>query len=182
MREDGLLDFVERLIYEILVDAEHAALLADLDLANIPVIEVDSPAWRAEVAAAGDLAPHAEVGAMDTFMMIFTSGTSGEPKAVQVPHIFPIFAGANLVDRFSITADDICYVSMPLFHSNAVVAGWSVALSSGASLVPAKFSASGLLEDLRREFGIAFVFIAVQTWSARRSGRRETGPVTMVGR
>ena len=62
---------------------------------------------------------------MDTlFMLIFTSGTSGDPKAVQVAHVKVIFPGANLVERFSVTADDVCYVSMPLFHSNAVMAGW----------------------------------------------------------
>ena len=55
------------------------------------------------VANAGPLVPHREVTGTDPFMMIFTSGTSGEPKAVQVPHIFPIFAGANLVDRFAAT-------------------------------------------------------------------------------
>ena len=52
-------------------------------------------------------------------------------------------------DRFSITADDVCYVSMPLFHSNAVVAGWAVAASSGAAIAPARFSASRFLDDVR---------------------------------
>jgi fatty-acyl-CoA synthase len=150
-RGDALLADVRRADCQmVLVDTEHRALLEGWDLEDVDVVDVDSAEWATEVAAADELVPHAEVGAMDTFMMIFTSGTSGEPKAVQVPHIFPIFAGANLVDRFSITTDDVCYVSMPLFHSNAVVAGWSVALSSGASIVPAKFSASGLLADLRR--------------------------------
>jgi len=127
----------------VLVDGEHAPLLDGLDLGDVRVVDVDS------LAAAGPLVPHAEVGAMDTLMMIFTSGTSGEPKAVQVPHLFPIFSGANLVDRFSITADDVCYVSMPLFHSNAVVAGWAVAASSGAAIAPARFSASRFLDDVR---------------------------------
>jgi fatty-acyl-CoA synthase len=133
----------------VLVNGEHAELVEGLDLGDVLVVDVDSPQWQEQVAAAGDLKPHAEVGAMDTFMMIFTSGTSGEPKAVQVAHIFPIFAGANLVDRFSVTADDVCYVSMPLFHSNAVVAGWAVALSAGATIVPARFSASRFLDDVR---------------------------------
>ena len=127
----------------VLVDTEHAPLLDGLDLGDVPVIDVGA------LEPAGPLVPHAEVGAMDTLMMIFTSGTSGEPKAVQVPHIFPIFSGANLVDRFSITADDVCYVSMPLFHSNAVVAGWAVAASSGAAIAPARFSASRFLDDVR---------------------------------
>jgi fatty-acyl-CoA synthase len=127
----------------LLVNAEHAGLVEGLDLEGVRVVDVE------ELEPAGPLVPHAEVGAMDTFMMIFTSGTSGDPKAVQVPHVFPIFAGANLVDRFTVTAEDVCYVSMPLFHSNAVVAGWAVAASSGAAIVPARFSASRFLEDVR---------------------------------
>ena len=39
---------------------------------------------------------------------------------------------------------------MPLFHSNAVYAGWAPAVVAGAAMVPAKFSASGFLDDIRR--------------------------------
>jgi fatty-acyl-CoA synthase len=41
-------------------------------------------------------------------------------------------------------------VSMPLFHSNAVVAGWAPGVVSGAAIVPAKFSARNFLDDIRR--------------------------------
>src|SRR5581483_5033163 len=34
--------------------------------------------------------------------------------------------------------------------SNAVVAGWAPAVCSGATMVPAKFSASSFLDDIRR--------------------------------
>ncbi len=48
-------------------------------------------------------------------------------------------------------ADDIHYVSMPLFHSNAVMAGWGPALVSGAAVALAeRFSATGFLPDVRR--------------------------------
>lgn len=83
-------------------------------------------------------------------MMIFTSGTSGNPKAVQVAHSMVLFAGTALVDKFGLTSDDTCYLSMPLFHSNAVVGGWAPALVAGAAMVPAKFSASRFLSDIRR--------------------------------
>ena len=134
----------------LLTDQAHRGLLDGLDLSGVRVFDVDSAHWAQVSADAGELIPHRTVEAGDTFMLIFTSGTSGEPKAVQVAHMMVPFAGESLVQRFSITAADVCYLSMPLFHSNALMAGWSVALSSGAAMAPATFSASGLLEDLRR--------------------------------
>lgn len=134
----------------LLTDAAHGGLLKGLDLPGVRVLDVDSPQWAQLIACAGELVPHRQSAPTDTFMLIFTSGTSGEPKAVQVAHMMIPFSGVSLVQRFSITADDVCYLSMPLFHSNALLAGWSVALVSGASMVPATFSARGLLDDLRR--------------------------------
>jgi fatty-acyl-CoA synthase len=53
-------------------------------------------------------------------------------------------------------SDDCAYVSMPMFHSNAVMAGWGVALASGATVALRRsFSASGLLPDVRR-FGATY--------------------------
>ena len=134
----------------LLTDAEHLPLLDGLDLDGATVVDVTAPDWAARLAKAAPLTPHREVGAMDTLMMIFTSGTSGDPKAVQFAHLMVLFSGLNLVERFSVTADDVCYLSMPLFHSNGVAAGWAVALGSGAAMVPAKFSASRFLSDVRR--------------------------------
>lgn len=45
---------------------------------------------------------------------------------------------------------------MPMFHSNAVLAGWSVAVAAGASIaLRRRFSASGFLADIR-EYGATY--------------------------
>ncbi|WIM89779.1 fatty-acid--CoA ligase FadD1 [Candidatus Mycobacterium wuenschmannii] len=134
----------------LLTDPDHRGLLDGLDLSGVRVIDVSSDEWSELLASAGSLVPHREVKPTDTLMMIFTSGTSGEPKAVQVTHLTVIFAGANLIGRFDVDSNGVCYLSMPLFHSNALLAGWSVAVGSGSAMVPATFSASRLLSDLRR--------------------------------
>lgn len=140
----------------LLTDPAHRELLAGLDLPGVQVFDVSSESWSALLAGAGPLTPYREVAPTDTFMMIFTSGTSGEPKAVQVTHLTVLFAGTTLIARFEVQACDVCYLSMPLFHSNALLAGWSVAVGSGAAMVPATFSASRLLADLRR-YGATFM-------------------------
>jgi len=134
----------------LLTDPARRALLDGLDLPGVRVLDTSGTEWSGLLAAAGPLVPHREVEPTDTLMMIFTSGTSGEPKAVRVTHLTVIFAGANLIERFDVDSSGVCYLSMPLFHSNALLAGWSVAVGSGAAMVPATFSASGLLSDLRR--------------------------------
>ncbi|MGE2717671.1 fatty-acid--CoA ligase FadD1 [Mycolicibacterium litorale] len=149
-RGDALARDVARVDCQILlVNAEHRGLLDGLELPGVTVVDTSTADWAQRLADAPELTPHREVGADDTFMMIFTSGTSGEPKAVQVPHAMVLFAGTALVDRYGLTEADVCYLAMPLFHSNAVYAGWSVAVGAGAAMAPATFSASRFLSDIR---------------------------------
>jgi fatty-acyl-CoA synthase len=140
----------------LLTDPNHRHLLEGLDLSGVTVIDVAGDQWADTVAKAPAFVPHKEVTADDFFMMIFTSGTSGDPKAVLVPHLIVPFAGSALVQRHGIQESDVCYLSMPLFHSNAVVAGWAVAVCSGAAMVPATFSSSSFLADVRR-YGVTYM-------------------------
>jgi len=84
--------------------------------------------------------------------LLFTSGTSGAPKAClcsqgRLARIAPIVA-----QMYALTTDDVCYLAMPLFHSNALMAGWGPALSAGSTFAlptTGRFSASGFLPDVR---------------------------------
>jgi fatty-acyl-CoA synthase len=150
-RGDALAADIRRADCQIVVtDAEHRPLLECLDLTGTQVFETSTTQWAELVDGAGALVPHRQVDMTDPFMMIFTSGTSGDPKAVQVSQLMATVAGLGLAERFALTEQDTCYVSMPLFHSNAVVAGWAPAVCSGAAIVPARFSASNFLDDVRR--------------------------------
>ncbi len=133
----------------LLTDSRHRHLVDGLKLPGVRMLGVDDDAWAETVAGAGQLVPHREVAATDTFMLIFTSGTSGDPKAVKVMHLTVLYAGMALVERFGLDDTDVCYLSMPLFHSNAVLAGWGVAVGAGATMAPAEFSASGFIRDVR---------------------------------
>lgn len=131
----------------VLADSASAAALGDVDH-----IDVDSPSWAAEVGAYADTPVVARAAdPADLFMLIYTSGTSGDPKAVRCSQGKVAIAGVTMTQRFSLEPSDVCYVSMPLFHSNAVLVGWAVALACGGSLVlRRKFSASQFLPDVRR--------------------------------
>jgi fatty-acyl-CoA synthase len=136
----------------VLADSASAAVVGDIEH-----IDVDSPQWAAEVARYSDepvVAYDADPG--DLFMLIYTSGTSGDPKAVKCSQGKVAIAGQMMTQRFELGSRDVCYVSMPLFHSNAVLVGWAVALASQSSLaLRRKFSASQFLPDVRR-FGATY--------------------------
>ncbi|WP_090421320.1 long-chain-fatty-acid--CoA ligase FadD17 [Mycobacterium europaeum] len=136
----------------VLADSNSAAALGDTAHVN-----VDSAEWADEVAAHRHAEPRFQSAtATDLFMLIFTSGTSGEPKAVKCSHGKVAIAGLTMTQRFGLGRDDVCYVSMPLFHSNAVLVGWAVAAACQGSLaLRHKFSASNFLPDVRR-FGATY--------------------------
>jgi fatty-acyl-CoA synthase len=136
----------------VLADANSADSLGDISHVN-----VDSAEWASEVAAHGDASLSFQAAsASDLFMLIFTSGTSGEPKAVKCSHGKVAIAGLTMTQRFDLGPSDVCYVSMPLFHSNAVLVGWAVAAAcQGSMALRRKFSASGFLVDVRR-YGVTY--------------------------
>jgi fatty-acyl-CoA synthase len=131
----------------VLADSAFTDMLGDIEH-----VDVDSPQWAKEMAAYADEPVHAyDAEPTDLFMLIYTSGTSGDPKAVKCSQGKVAIAGVTMTGRFELGPGDVCYVAMPLFHSNAVLVGWSVALASRGSLaLRRKFSASQFLPDVRR--------------------------------
>ncbi|WKN56903.1 long-chain-fatty-acid--CoA ligase [Rhodococcus opacus] len=138
----------------VFTESGRSALLDGLDPC-VPVVDVDSPNWSALLAAERPVTPRA-AAADDLFMLIFTSGTSGDPKAVRCTHAKITGPGIMLAERFGLTPDDVVYMSMPMFHSNAMMAAWSVALAGHSSIaLRRKFSASNFLSDVRK-YGVTY--------------------------
>jgi fatty-acyl-CoA synthase len=82
-------------------------------------------------------------------MLIFTSGTSGRPRAVRITQRKIAVPGTSLAALLK--PEGVVYCSMPLFHSGALMAAYAPAVASGAALaLRRRFSASGLLPDVRR--------------------------------
>jgi fatty-acyl-CoA synthase len=95
--------------------------------------------------------PDAEVPADSIALLIFTSGTSGAPKAVITTQGRFARVGRVISMTYELTDESVCYLAMPMFHSNALFAGWSPGLYVGATLaLRRKFSASGFLPDVRK--------------------------------
>jgi fatty-acyl-CoA synthase len=143
----------------IVTEGKYRDLLDGLNL-RVPehrIWDVDTRTYLdvVESRAASPLAPPATTPD-DLFMLIFTSGTSGAPKAVRCTHRKIASPAVSIAERCGLTQHDVAYLSMPLFHSNAMMAGWGPSLASGATMVfKRRFSASAFLDDIR-EYSATF--------------------------
>lgn len=151
---------------ELTRDIAHTDCVALItEAAHLPLLEsppdalfvCDEPEWEKQLAPfAGAPLPADEVTPADPFMLIFTSGTTGTPKAVRITHGKLAAWGSKLAENFALGPADSCYSVMPLFHSNAAVAGYTAPVAAAATTVlRRRFSASGFLPDVRR-YGITF--------------------------
>ncbi len=90
------------------------------------------------------------------YLLLFTSGSTGAPKAVRVSQGRLADAGRTMATGAGFTADDVLYCAMPMFHGNALNTCIVPAMASGACLVlRRRFSASGFLPDVRR-YGVTY--------------------------
>lgn len=92
---------------------------------------------------------------------IFTSGTTGLPKASVMSHYrwFKSLAGMGLASM-NMSSKDILYVSLPLYHNNALTVSMAAVLGSGACMAIArKFSVSRFWDDIRHHNATGFCYI-----------------------
>ncbi|MEL7210211.1 MAG: AMP-binding protein, partial [Actinomycetota bacterium] len=143
----------------VVTEAASAPVLDGLDLGldDDRILDTDTADFAQQLARhEGAGSPDVEVAEDDRYLLLFTSGTSGAPKAVITSQGRLANAGLHLADGFGLGTDDAFYMAMPMFHSNALFAGFSPALRAGGTMVlRRKFSASGFLPDVR-ENGITY--------------------------
>jgi fatty-acyl-CoA synthase len=147
----------------IVTDTFHAPLLDGLDLgaANGRVLVVDDPAHEAVLAPhRGAALPDVDVPDDRQYLLLFTSGTSGTPKAVIRSQTRLAGTTDSMVGLVGLTADDVTYISMPLFHSNALITGWAPSIRVGAAVaLRSTFSASAFIDDVRRYGATYFNYV-----------------------
>lgn len=135
----------------VLAAGPHVATARALGL-DVEVIDVTTTTWQERLAAHADAPlPDGPGDPQAPFVLILTSGTTSAPKAV-VCSAGKIGAQGSAVARIvELTAADTSYVAMPLFHSNAIIAGWGPTVAAGATLaLRERFSASAFIDDVRR--------------------------------
>ncbi|MCD2197572.1 AMP-binding protein [Actinomycetospora endophytica] len=112
------------------------------------VIEIDES--ESDVADGGvldgppDDAPPAVVAPTDRMAVMFTSGTTSEPKGVDLTQRNYAHVAAAMADAAGLEARHRWYVTLPLFHANAPFYCFAPAIARGASVaLLATFTASG---------------------------------------
>jgi fatty-acyl-CoA synthase len=140
--------------------------LGEVGSANERVLVLDTAAGRAALDpfATADPAEVADRSVTPDRLgyLLFTSGTSGAPKACLCSQGRLARIGAIVAQMYALEPADVCYLSMPLFHSNALMAGWGPALMAGSTVAlpsSGRFSASGFLPDVRATGATYFNYV-----------------------
>jgi len=101
------------------------------------------------------------VTAKDTAFYIFTSGTTGVPKAALFPNAKIIAASVNISKGgYRIDSTDCMYNCLPLYHSTGLMLGLCACIQVGAAtFIRRKFSASAFWKEAKKFNTTAFVYV-----------------------
>ncbi len=117
-------------------------LLAAASDENLP------PSWREGLVAA------------DTLYLIFTSGTTGLPKAAKMSHLRFLNSGEMMGGLMDFDKDSVFYCMLPLYHGAGGMVVPSACLAFGVPFVlRRRFSRSGFWDDVRRHRITAMYYI-----------------------
>jgi len=102
-----------------------------------------------------------KVKAKDTAFYIFTSGTTGVPKAALFPNTKIVAASTNITRAgYRMNHEDCLYNCLPLYHSTGLMLGLCACIHVGAStFIRRKFSASSFWPEAKKFNTTAFVYV-----------------------
>ncbi|KAM8819525.1 long-chain fatty acid transport protein 3 isoform 1-T1 [Rhynchonycteris naso] len=96
---------------------------------------------------------------MDTCLYIFTSGTTGLPKAARISHL-KVLQSQGFYQLCGAHQEDVIYLALPLYHMAGSLLGIVGCLGIGATVVlKSKFSAGQFWEDCQKHRVTVFQYI-----------------------
>ncbi|HYQ52995.1 MAG TPA: long-chain-acyl-CoA synthetase [Pseudomonas sp.] len=102
----------------------------------------------------------ADLAAETPSLLIFTSGTTGLPKAARYSHMRWMSTGDVMEVTLQTTPQDVFYCCLPLYHGAAATSVTSTALKSGSAIVVRRrFSVREFWSDVRRHQVSVFQYI-----------------------
>jgi len=127
----------------------------------------ETPAWCFDVMAnlhampVVNLTETADIKAGEKALYIFTSGTTGLPKAAIIYHRrFMASASVGWKIGLRAKAKDRIYLCLPLYHTTGFSLGFGSSMLSGASLIlKRKFSAREFWPDVKHHRANQFVYV-----------------------
>jgi fatty-acyl-CoA synthase len=130
-------------------------------VADLPFAATAFESLLAEVpdrAAPRELRAHVEL--KDPLYYIFTSGTTGLPKAALMSHLRFLNAGGVIAGFLALEREDVLYNVLPLYHGAGGMVVVSAALHIGIPIVlRRRFSAREFWDDVRRHHVTAWYYI-----------------------
>ena len=142
---------------------------------DLAVIEADESDPALALFDAAPVVSYPAPGLRDRAAVMFTSGTTGRPKGVEVTQANYAFAGEAMAAAAGLEPDDRQLVVLPMFHANAQYYSFASAVWAGASvaLMPT-FSASRFLaQSARHSATCASLFAAPIRMILARGGSVE---------